>query len=111
MLLSPLSLPQSDTRRRRAPVAARLPVPVASPARRSGADPFVPAFLIAWLALGIGLMILTPAARGGGALGATLPFWLVGAPVLNLLWWRRRECLRVLRRRRPMNAGTARKVR
>lgn len=118
MLLSPLSLPQSDTRRRRAPIAARPPVPAALTAARGGADPFVPRLLIGWLALGLGLMVFAPAARAGGPLGATLPFWLVGAPVLNLLWWRRRECLAALRRRWqarrrrwPMAAGAARQAR
>lgn len=98
MLLSPLTLPDPVTRRRR-DAAAPARVPATPPPRRDGEDSFAGTLLLGWLAFGLILVFFVPAARGGGLLGATLPFWLVGAPVLNLLWWRRRECLTALRRR------------
>lgn len=98
MLLAPLSLPEPRTRRRDRP-GAGLPAVATSPARRGEGDSIVPAFLLGWLTLGLGLVVFVPAMRGGGLLGATAPFWLVGAPVLNLLWWKRRECLTALRQR------------
>lgn len=42
--------------------------------------------LLAWLLAGVGILVCIPAARGGVALGATLPFWLVVAPLINLVW-------------------------
>lgn len=99
MLLAPLSLPQTESRRRGRAGVVRRPALVPPRARRSGEDSLVPAFLFGWLALGLGVMIFVPGARGGTSLGATLPFWLAGAPALNLLWWKRRECLTALRRR------------
>lgn len=49
------------------------------------------AALIAWLVCGMILLICVPAARGSAFFGATLPFWLVGAPLLNLMWLRRQR--------------------
>ncbi|HEV7490016.1 MAG TPA: hypothetical protein VGO25_04370 [Rhodanobacteraceae bacterium] len=62
-----------------------------------------------WLIGGLALMLLVPAARGGATLGATLPFWLVAAPLIDLAWILRRriarravEFLRSSPRRRAM---------
>ena len=41
--------------------------------------------LLAWLLAGVGILVCIPAARGGALLGATLPFWLVVAPLINLV--------------------------
>lgn len=94
MLLSPLTLPDPVTRRR-CDAAAPARVPATPSPRRDGEDSFAGTLLLGWLAFGLILVFFVPAARGGGLLGATLPFWLVGAPVLNLLWWKRHRWLAV----------------
>ena len=50
--------------------------------------------LIAWFAVGIGVLLLVPFARGDRLLGATLPFWLVVAPLVDLGWIERRRIAR-----------------
>lgn len=55
-------------------------------------------YLYAWLALGACTLLCVPAARGGALLGATLPFWLVGAPLLDLAWLRRAAIVGTLHR-------------
>lgn len=113
MLLSPLVSPESAFHRRRITPAPPARLTVASARARGKQRSPVPAVLIVWLALGSCVLALVPAARGGVLLGATLPFWLVAAPMLNLLWWRRRECLAALRRcwtmrrRRAASAASA----
>lgn len=49
----------------------------------------LPMFLVAWAALGVIAWLCIPAARGGAMFGATLPFWLVVAPLLDLIWLKR----------------------
>ncbi|HEX5122960.1 MAG TPA: hypothetical protein VFV97_06920, partial [Rhodanobacteraceae bacterium] len=44
------------------------------------------AVLLAWLLVGCGLLLLVPEMRSGRLLGATLPFWLVVAPLVDLAW-------------------------
>jgi len=44
------------------------------------------ALLVAWLLVGSAVVLLVPAVRGGRFLGATLPFWLVAAPLVDLAW-------------------------
>jgi hypothetical protein len=63
--------------------------------------------LFAWLLCGTIALVCVPAARGGALLGATLPFWLVGAPLLDLLWLRRGRWLRLIDVRRVMASGRA----
>lgn len=114
MLLSPLTLPESAARRRRVESGSRrrpsraVALPHGEPASST------PALLKGWFALGVAVVLLVPAARGGELFGATLPFWLVAAPLLNLLWWHRRSYLRALRRpwtaRRTRTAPSARRV-
>jgi len=53
-----------------------------------------PSGLTLWLFVGTLIVILVPAARGGSALGATLPFWLIAAPLIGLAWTHRRAILR-----------------
>lgn len=50
--------------------------------------------LVLWLAGGIAALACIPAARGGTGLGATLPFWLVAAPAIDLAWIERRRIAR-----------------
>jgi len=45
--------------------------------------------LIAWLVFGVVTLTCVPVARGNAFFGATLPFWLVAAPLINLAWSRR----------------------
>ncbi len=79
MFLAPLSVPPSpSTPSHRSP----------RPARRFFR---LDAALIAWLALGCAAVLLVPAMRGGRLLGATLPFWLVAAPLVDLAWVSRRD--------------------
>ena len=61
----------------------------------------VPLFLLAWLAFGAIVLALLPAADGGSASGATLPFWLVGAPLIDLAWVCRARILRRMRSAAP----------
>jgi hypothetical protein len=83
MFLAPLSVPPSpSTPSHRSPRASR---------RRIRLD----AMLIAWLAIGCAAVLLVPAMRGGRLLGATLPFWLVAAPLVDLAWLSRRDLARI----------------
>jgi hypothetical protein len=71
MFLAPLSVPPSP----------------GVPLRRSARPRLrLDAVLVAWLAVGCTALILVPALRGGHLLGATLPFWLVAAPLVDLAW-------------------------
>lgn len=111
MLLSPLTLPEPVSRRRRQSAERRSPrlLRPAVPSTESAAT--VKAALIAWLALGTIVLLWVPAARGGGLLGASVPFWLVGAPLIDLAWILRRRWLPALRSaagrslRRPSRQG------
>jgi hypothetical protein len=83
MLIAPFSV--SPAERPRAPFR-----PIARVARtkpRIGG-------LLAWLAVGIGAVLLVPFARGDRFFGATLPFWLVVAPLVDLGWVERRRLMR-----------------
>lgn len=65
-------------------------------ARRCGHDraaaPQVPAWVLAWAVGGFLAILLFPALRGGGTAGMSVPFWLLGAPLINLLWLARGHC-------------------
>lgn len=49
--------------------------------------------LVVWLLLGVCVYLCVPAARGGSGAGATIPFWLIVAPLLNLAWLGRRRAV------------------
>jgi len=70
--------------------------------------------LTAWLVAGASLLALFPVLRGGAALGATVPFWLVAAPAINLAWFARgriaSRVVRALRRFRRPVVGQARRL-
>lgn len=93
MFVAPLALPESAssphcTTPQRAG-RRRIDVPTRPTAVRG---------VLAWLAGGLGVLALLPAARGDALFGATLPFWLVAAPLLDLAWLWRRALRRALRR-------------
>jgi hypothetical protein len=98
---------------------APLPVPPSAEPRRIVARPdsdlsSSKTAMALWLLAGLMAIIAVPAARGDAALGGTLPFWLVAAPVINLLWIERRRWSRALAAfaRRPISRRTsARNVR
>jgi hypothetical protein len=97
MFLAPFSVPPSLQK-------GSNPQPRGNP-RRAYAN----AALVAWLIVGSGVLLFVPAARGGHLLGATLPFWLVAAPLVDLAWIARRRiaaragsAISALRNRPPM---------
>lgn len=92
MLLAPFTL--SDTQVR----PAQRKAPVSRP---------VPSWLIAWAVLGGLAVLAVPALRGSPATGLTLPFWLVVAPVLDILWLKRRHWLPGALRRRSARRSHA----
>lgn len=82
------------------------------PARERASAPL--RMLAAWLVAGALLLALFPMLRGGQTLGATVPFWLVAAPAINLTWLARGRiafgAVRALRRfHRPL-PGQARRL-
>lgn len=86
MFVADLVVPPSSPR---APVRAPLasaPRPATAPAA-----PFALVGLLGWLGCGSLALAMLPASPAGLELGATLPFWLVGAPLLNLAWLLRRQ--------------------
>ncbi len=93
MLLAPLLVEtESHQQRSRVPCAPMRRVPSyfsvgqAPAAHASG----LPVLLVAWAALGLTAWICIPAARrGGDTWGATAPFWLIVAPLLDLIWLKR----------------------
>lgn len=86
MLIAPFSVPQSSvpTAAQSRHVPRRLMRPLRPPTKT----------LMSWLIGGIVVLLLVPAARGGATLGATLPFWLVAAPLIDLAWIERRRIAR-----------------
>lgn len=109
MLIAPFSVPQFSvpTAARSRDVPRRLIRPLRPPTKT----------LMSWLIGGVALLLLVPAARGGAMFGATLPFWLVAAPLIDLAWIERRriaeratECLQNAGRR-PAMARSVRRQR
>jgi hypothetical protein len=86
MLVAPLVLSTPSPSRRRIP-ARTLPRP--APASGYARAAWIQVVLFLWLLIGIGAVIAVPAARSNDAFGATLPFWLIGAPLLDLAWLKR----------------------
>jgi hypothetical protein len=72
-------------------------VPAQAPLPRHAAHARpVPAWLLVWLAAGIALLACMPSLRASTAAGASGPFWLVGAPLLDLAWLRRARIAKAL---------------
>ncbi len=82
MLLAPFSLTETfvDRRHETSKTASRLPP-----------------WLLVWAVGGLVAFVLFPALRGGGAGGMSVPFWLVGAPLINLAWLARGRSMTALR--------------
>ncbi len=59
----------------------------------------VPPWLVVWAVLGTLAVVIVPALRGGGLLGATVPFWLVAAPLINVAWLTRQRWIAAAKRR------------
>ena len=56
-------------------------------------SPVVPGWLIVWALAGALSLCCFPALRSDGLGGLSVPFWLVGAPVLDIAWVLRRRWL------------------
>jgi len=97
MLLVPLASQESSVRPNGS-VRRLRPAPPEADRASGDAMPRAPALLVAWAILGAGVMFCVPSARGGGALGGTLPFWLVAAPLIDLAWCKRRTLSEAFRR-------------
>ncbi len=73
------------------------------------ATPRLPSWLLAWALGGIIAVTLFPSLRGDDLAGMSVPFWLVGAPLINLAWLARPHAVSALRnlirrRARPLVA-------
>lgn len=78
MLLAPFTLTETPLRQR-----------VVDPSRAEA----LPTWLVAWAILGSLAVLCVPGLRGSPTTGLTLPFWLVAAPLLNILWMKRKRWL------------------
>ena len=109
MFVAPLTLPESSVPPRRRALTRRALQSASSARNEVGAASSATAFLIVWIGIGIGVLACTPAARGSVMLGATLPFWFVVAPLIDLAWLWRAQLVRLLRAPRPRrHIGVAR---
>ncbi len=98
MLVAPFTLttPSATTCRPfQAPTTRRRP---SASTRGNPRATWAPVVLGIWLIVGVCGLIAVPAARGSAFFGATLPFWLVVAPLLDLAWLKRADIVAVLRR-------------
>lgn len=84
MFVTPLSLPapRSVARPLQVHSSARAQRPTAVPPVRMNPRPL----LMAWLLIGVAALLFYPSLRFDARFGATLPFWLVGAPAIDLAW-------------------------
>ncbi|HVT32313.1 MAG TPA: hypothetical protein VHE32_06690 [Rhodanobacteraceae bacterium] len=73
---------------------AKRPAALNRPAARPARTKPLTGSLLAWAATGVGVLLLVPFARGDRFFGATLPFWLVVAPLVDLAWVERRRIAR-----------------
>lgn len=80
ILPEPVATPLAEKRRRPS---------IRAPQARTGASNA--GGLVVWMIVGLGVLACVPGARGSDLFGASGPFWLVGAPALNLLWLCRRR--------------------
>lgn len=83
MLLAPFSLTETLVDRR---------------GNASRSLPNTSAWLLVWALGGIVAVALFPSLRGGGWAGMSVPFWLVGAPLINLAWLVRSQAMSALRK-------------
>lgn len=104
MLVAPftLSTPPAVTRSPFRAPTRRLPHAMT---RGNSRAAWAPVILGIWLIIGVCGLIVVPATRGSATLGATLPFWLVIAPLLDLAWLKRADIATVLRRQSQFAQG------
>lgn len=88
MLVAPFAIP--------APDAHAYGTPPLAMAAGDPPSPFALAMALGWLAVGGLVMAFLPHEITGAHLGATLPFWLVGAPLIDLAWLMRRRAAAAL---------------
>jgi hypothetical protein len=91
MLLAPFTLAEAPTRR--------------TVNRDLDSHP-VPPWLMVWAIGGLVSMLLFPSLRGGTSTGMSGPFWLVAAPLINILWLTRRRWSMFLRSRLAMGPAS-----
>lgn len=85
MFVASLTVPAESASRGRAPLRPGAMIPARD---ASGALALA---VLGWLALGGLALAFVPHSPAGMELGATLPFWLVGAPLIDLAWLMRRR--------------------
>lgn len=61
--------------------------------------PGLPPWLLLWALAGALALCLLPGLRGNALSGFSLPFWLIGAPLLDTAWLTRKRWLAALRKR------------
>ena len=98
MLVAPLALATPSASRHRRASAQQVRHP-ASRARNNTRVAWALILVSVWLVIGMAGLIAVPAARGSASLGATLPFWLVFAPLFDLAWLKRADIANALRGR------------
>jgi hypothetical protein len=91
MLLAPFTLTETSVRR---------PTTRDNDARR------LPPWLLVWAVGGLTSVALFPSLRGGVSAGMSIPFWLVAAPLINILWLTRQRWLVQLRLRLTMSSAS-----
>ena len=97
MLVAPLVSSTCSTPRRCRPPVRRVARRAISPPNPTANTAAVPRFLTVWLAIGVVVLLCVPAARSSTMFGATLPFWLSAAPLLDLVWLKRARLRSLLR--------------
>ncbi|MFI4970234.1 MAG: hypothetical protein ACHP7D_08495 [Lysobacterales bacterium] len=95
MFVAPLPVSERSTQHRR-PIARRGVRSTPRARSRLGNTSAAPVVVLAWLALGSAALLFVPAARGTALLGASVPFWLIAAPLIDLAWLERARLWRGL---------------
>lgn len=107
MFVAPLAVSERSIPRRRA--IARRSVCATPRARTSvGHTSAAHVVVLAWLALGSAALLCVPAARGTALFGASVPFWLIAAPLIDLAWLERARLCRAWSKRRRVPAPRVR---
>lgn len=110
MLVAPLVSPAHAAPRRPTLERHHATPPTPISADREPQRSYLKDGLLAWTVVGFAILTFVPAARGDTLFGATLPYWLVGAPLLNLAWLTRIDALQWVRRNRERLSSRRRKL-